>query len=148
MRTITVDVKGRPPTPNARRHWRTVAADNAVWKNLTWAAASEALQKAGWATKVVMSGGKRPEAMLVATEPMLFAEVEVAIVVPDERDRDWDNGVASLKPVFDGCVAAGIVVDDSIRRIPARRVEFVHRAHQSRIVIRFTEVAQPGSLGL
>jgi hypothetical protein len=113
----------------------------------------DALEAAGWPTHPVWiefgKGKKRPkQARLVADEPMQYAEVRVAIVVPTNADRDWDNGVASLKPIFDGMVAAGIVVDDSIRRVPKRSVEFVHQAHLSKVVMRFYEVQPPDSLGL
>lgn len=156
VREITVEIPGRPPTPNARRHWRTIARDNAEWKDKGWLAAMKAMERTpelGWSTRIMMievgtKARPRQEPRQVAKMPMQYAHVEVAIVVPTFGRHDWDNGVASLKPLFDGMVAAGIVVDDSVERLPARRVEFVHVAHVSKVVMRFIEVEQPGSLGL
>ena len=58
------------------------------------------------------------------------------------------RAVASLKPLFDAMVAAGIVADDSIERIPNRRVEVVHAKGQSKIRMTFTELEPPDSIGL
>lgn len=155
MRTITVTIQGRPPTPNARRHWRTIAKDNAEWKDRGWLAAMNAFERdfAAWPvhTVIIDVGTKarpRHEPRLVASVPMQYARVDVAIVVPTMVRHDWDNGVASLKPCFDAMVAAGIVADDDVAHVPDRRVEFVHRAHLSLVVMRFEEIAAPGSLGL
>jgi hypothetical protein len=156
MRTITIEIAGRPPTPNARPgNWQVVAREKAAWKDKAWLAAIASFERdfAAWPVHTVMidvGTKKRPrqEPRLVASVPMQYARVEVAIVVPTLGRHDWDNGVASLKPLFDGMVTAGVVVDDSVERLPARRVEFVHVAHLSKVVMRFTEVDAPGSLGL
>lgn len=153
MRELVVTIPGRPPTPNARRHWRKIATDNAIWKEKAFDAAIAAGVAAGWRTvdqwiKVATIGKREVKRPFVLAEPMQYAEVEVVIVVPDERDRDFDNGVASVKPLMDACRIAGVIVDDSIRRLPDRRYGFVHAAHISRVQIRFREVDPPGSLGL
>ena len=94
--SITVRIPGRPPTPNARRHWRRIAADNNLWK-LT--AQAHALQvqahdiQFGW--------------------PIAACTIAIEFVVPDRRHRDLDNLIASTKPLTDGIVASGLLVDDS-----------------------------------
>jgi len=41
------------------------------------------------------------------------AEVSISFVVPDKRYiKDTDNALASIKAAIDGCVDAGIIVDD------------------------------------
>ena len=45
-------------------------------------------------------------------------------------------------------VAAGIVADDSVERIPNHRVEVVHTKGQSKVRMTFTELEMPDTLGL
>lgn len=90
---VVVRVEGRPPTPNSRRHWRSVAKDSAEWKTRAWAEAT--LTRAGdW-------------------EPIAACTMHVEFVVPDRRRRDLDNLIASTKPLTDGIVLSGLLVDDS-----------------------------------
>jgi crossover junction endodeoxyribonuclease RusA len=93
-RSITITVPGRPPTPNARRHWRVTALDNDTWKGAARVVALEA----------------KPDSW----EPLDHAEVDVTFIVPDKRRRDLDNLVSSVKPQMDGIVDAGILRDDSL----------------------------------
>ncbi|MGV0985049.1 MAG: hypothetical protein ACOYB2_10870 [Limnohabitans sp.] len=148
MRAITVEVAGRPPTPNSRRDWHQTYRDNQIWKDRAWIAAMDALQRDLWPVQTTMLAGKRPEPRLIADKPMQFAALDVTIIVPDDRDRDLDNGIASLKPLIDGCVSARIVVDDSTRHLIEFRVRFVKQARVSKVLLRFDEQEQPGSLGL
>jgi hypothetical protein len=154
VRTLTVEVQGRPPTPNSRRSRWVVYRDNAEWEELAWNAAAAAALAAGWpmGTKAVQHGKKgKVQFRGVSTAPIAYAvEYVMAFVVPDERERDWDNAVASGKPITDGLVSAGILAGDSTRYIDSagRRVLFVHRSHFSKVVIRIVEGEPPGSLGL
>lgn len=154
MRTLTIELPGRPPTPNVHRHWRTIANDNAEWKDIGWLAAMKALERASWPlrTVIVRVGGtrKRPkmEPRQVAIAPMAYAKVVIAIVVPTKGRRDTDNGTASMKPIMDAMVTAGVIVDDDYEHIGQPEIGFVIRPGQSRVVIRFTEFVPEGMLGL
>lgn len=46
---------------------------------------------------------------------------------PDRRARDADNPVATLKPICDGLVDAGLVPDDTPEWIDKRPVQIVYR---------------------
>ncbi len=106
---LAVKIDGRPPTPNARRHWRQVAADNAEWKQIAETLTNVAIRK--WER----DHGLEWRALDSVT-------VSVAFGLPDRRVRDLDNLIASCKPLMDGIVAAGAIVDDSIDVIT--RMEF------------------------
>lgn len=109
QQSLTVRIPGRPPTANARRHWRSVARDNELWK----AAASTiaGVERAKWEQQ----HGLR-------WRPIRRCDVLVRFVVKDRRARDWDNLIGSIKPELDGVVDAGVILDDSNRVI--RRVSF------------------------
>ena len=92
--TLTITIPGRPPTPNSRRHWRAVHADNTKWKTVAWMSANKAVP-----------GRRMPNIQRAA--------VAIEFVVPDRRHRDLDNLIASTKPLTDGIVAAGVLADDS-----------------------------------
>jgi Holliday junction resolvase RusA-like endonuclease len=93
---IVVRIPGRPPTPNARRHWRTTHRDNAEWKEYARRCAVYALQA---------HGDVRPH--------LEHADVAIEFVVPDKRRRDIDNLISAQKPCLDGIVASGLLADDS-----------------------------------
>jgi Holliday junction resolvase RusA-like endonuclease len=99
-RSLTITIPGRPPTPNKRRHWRQVAADNATWKHAALTLTRDALP-GDWA-------------------PMARCRMSVVFVVPTRHDRDEDNLIAAQKPVLDGIVAGGAITDDSRRVIVER----------------------------
>jgi crossover junction endodeoxyribonuclease RusA len=88
---ITVRIPGRPPTPNARRHWRTTHRDNAEWKE--------------YARFRTLTSGELPT--------ITACTIAIEFVVPDRRRRDLDNLIASTKPLTDGIVASGLLADDS-----------------------------------
>jgi Holliday junction resolvase RusA-like endonuclease len=98
---LVIRIEGRPPTPNARRHWHLIARDNAVWKDTAKKVAEQAV--AEWEAK----HGLR-------WRTVRRASVSVAFGLPDKRRRDLDNLIASCKPLIDGIVDAGVIVDDSI----------------------------------
>lgn len=153
-RVVDVRLTDRPPSPNqSSGNWQAAAAVRAVWRDRTWIAAMGRLTALGWAQRTVIietGSGKRKqrEPRLVAEMPMAFADVDVTIIVPTKAHHDWDNGVASLKPCFDGCVDAGIVIDDSTLRIPSRRVEYRYERGMSEVRMVFREISEPGGMGL
>lgn len=109
LRSVTITIPGRPPTPNARRHWRAIAKDNEAWKADAQriAASTLAALPDGWV-------------------PLGAAELEIVFVVPDRRARDLDNLIASTKPLTDGLVAAGVLTDDSIAVLGTIRYGWRH----------------------
>lgn len=106
---IAIRIEGRPPTPNVRRHWRQIARDNAVWKEAAQTVAEN--EKRKWEGRHGLKW-----------RTLKRAGVSIAFGLPDKRHRDLDNLIASTKPLLDGIVAAGLIIDDSIDVIT--RIEF------------------------
>jgi hypothetical protein len=95
---LVVVVPGRPPTPNARRHWRTRSHQDKHWRAVGRQAAADAVEAAGWTTPS-------------------FAHVLVTFILPDRRDRDEDNLISAQKPCLDGIVDGGAIAGDGHRHI-------------------------------
>lgn len=174
MRTLTVEVQGRPPTPNSRRHWRVIAKDNDLWSEATILAAEKAMRAANavhvrrfrvvpfavpcpWPLDVAREAvtmkrtGRVVPALWRSTSPMLYvARYAVVFIVSTMAERDWDNLVASSKPLTDGLVRAGVIAGDSTRFIDSdtRTVTFRHMAGLSKVILSVEEGLAPGSLGL
>ena len=93
MTTYEIDVplwKGKPPlTMNQRLHWRQRAERTRVTRHAV---------------------GIRAVALHLA--PADHVSVQLHYASGDNRRRDTDNLVATLKPCVDGLVDAGLVVDD------------------------------------
>lgn len=167
-RILIVDVWGRPPGPNSRRqHW-AVAADNVKWKEKAQIAAIEAMKRAdqhrigtlnptpitetavasltpAWPIEEARPYNRGPRGKITyalhrSTEPMERALVEYEFVVSDDRDRDWDNLVASTKPLMDGCVAAGVIRDDGIHTLIERRTKVTVQDGVRKTRLKFAEV--------
>lgn len=105
--TLTIVIPGRPPTPNDRRHWRTVAKDNAVWKETARKATADALPD-GWV-------------------PLERCRMAVVYLYPTRHEGDDDNWICAQKPCLDGIVAGGAIADDSRRVIRQRTYEAEYR---------------------
>jgi hypothetical protein len=159
-RTLKVVIPGRPPTPNARpgNKW-----EHARWME-TWVenarlAAQDAMRAAGWPLALervgVPAGGRRRKPILALYRcplPIQWAEHYVMVfVVPDRTERDWDNAVASSKPLTDGLVRAGVLAGDSTRYICSanRRTTFLYRHGVNAVEISIIEGTDPyGQLAL
>jgi len=160
VRELTIEIPGRPPTPNSRRHWRAIAKDNEAWGERAVVACMDAISErpfGEWTGLEVIrpriegKRGKVTPLLTRAGNPILYAvEYVMVFVVPTNTERDWDNAVASGKPLTDGLVRAGVLAGDSTKYIdPAgRRVTFLHQATLSKVVIRVVEGLPPGTLGL
>lgn len=121
MRSVTIRIDGRPPTPNARRHWRVTALDNETWKGAARISALAALP-AVW-------------------EPLRRCTVDVTFVFATKARHDWDNAIAAQKPVLDGIVSAGVIADDSTDVIARLQFWCEHRKGESATVYRIEEAA-------
>jgi Holliday junction resolvase RusA-like endonuclease len=128
---VEIVVPGRPPTLNARRHWRAIAKDNENWKAVATADALDA--RKGWESK----HGLR-------WRPLRTARLTVTFIVPDHRRRDWDNLISTMKPELDGFVAAGILVDDSTDVISFIRFEVEYEKGVSATRVRIEELDDAG----
>ena len=104
MRTLSITVPGRPPTPNARPgNMMAAYRERDEWKTTARHAAVAAALDAGWPLmsigmeKVRIARRKfveRPR--MIVVDPILFAvRYEMVFVVSTKIDRDWDNAVAS-----------------------------------------------------
>ena len=56
---------------------------------------------------------RRIDALLLLPCEGSSATLAIEFIVPDRRHRDLDNLIASTKPLTDGIVAAGVLLDDS-----------------------------------
>ncbi len=100
FQTLDVLVDGRPPSLNARRHWRAIAADNRTWKANVLIVALD--RKHSW-----------EQAHGLRWRPLRLCTLNVIFYVGTKRARDWDNLISTIKPEIDALVEAGIIVDDS-----------------------------------
>lgn len=159
MRTLVVVIDGRPPTPNTHSKSPAFAwATAAKWREAARLAAETALVAEGrtmltYEVDVAGKKAKRPKLVTRRRDPrpMAFVErLDIVIVVPTLIDRDWDNGVASTKPLTDGLVEAGVMAGDSTKFIDSagRTVTFRHEAGKSRVEYRIVEGQPSDSLGL
>lgn len=120
-RAITIRIDGRPPTPNARRHWRVTALDNDTWKGAARVVALASLPP-GWT-------------------PLERCVAEVTFVVGTKARRDLDNLIASSKPLTDGIVAAGVIRDDSLDVITSVTYTAEYRKGEAATIYRLEEAA-------
>jgi len=86
---LVIDVPGLPPSQNARMGFRERARENLKWKRLVG---------------MLVAGKKPPSPLLKATGD---------VVLHSSRPRDHDNLIASIKPLWDGLVEAGVLSDDT-----------------------------------
>ena len=101
MAIIRFWIDGIPPNDNATRRlvWQAKAKEREQWRHLAFYAAT--------------AGMRVGRASLHF--PLDKALVRFDFHFGARRRHDWDNLVASLKPVIDGIVDAGVVVDDDLK---------------------------------
>ena len=153
-RTLRVLIPGRPPTPNARpgNKWEH-ARWMEKWVEVARLAAQQAMSEAGWPLTIeregIPAGGRRKKAI-----PTLYrcplpiqwaAEYVMVFIVPDLQERDWDNAVASSKPLTDGLVRSGLLAGDSTRYIRSlgRSTSFLYRHGLNAVEVTVTEGPDP-----
>jgi len=93
--TVTIGLPQRVLSPNARCHWGVKARATKRARVEAWAATQVAMYEAN-----VKGGWKE-------------ATAEVHWYARQDRKRDRDNCLASLKASFDGIVDAGLLRDDN-----------------------------------
>jgi hypothetical protein len=92
MRTVIVAISGHPPGGNELHQMNRFAVSKS---RLVWRQATQ--------RSVVLPDG---------WTPLTYASLAVEWRYRVKRNRDLDNLVAGLKPVIDGLVSAGVIVDD------------------------------------
>lgn len=116
---ITLPPPYRQLSPNARVHHIVLANWKARYK-----------RDAERATRSVVIGEPRwPR-----------ASVKVTFYFRDNRRRDEDNAIASLKSAFDGVVEAGLIADDSHKNLVRLPVDFLVDREDPRVELVFTRI--------
>lgn len=109
--TLTLPMPPKALSPNARVHRLSKAAVASEYRQSIWLDALAQLQERYGA---------------VVPLPLRMAAV-FTFVTKDNRRRDLDNWLAACKPLLDGLVDAGILIDDSTRYLASitvtRRVD-------------------------
>ena len=113
--TIVLPLPNRALSPNARVHWAHKAKHVREYRKTAWAATLEA---AG------------PQALWTK------ATAKVSFFFPDNRRRDADNAMASLKAAWDGMRDAGLIADDSAKVLTMEPAEFHVDGKDPRVEIR------------
>lgn len=113
---LEIYVHGLPTATNEsrRRHWSAVAGEAARWRANAKMAGLEARTRAPWPI------------------PLLYASLEIVFRL-DRSAGDLDNLLASAKPLIDGLRDAGLIVDDSVSKLPL-------------VVLRWERTLQRGAL--
>ena len=93
MRSITFTLAGLPKSPNGSHgSWKAAAGIRKSWRR----------KSAGTAMTLAMAMKiKKP-----------FEAVRITCIRRSSREMDFDNLVASFKPIIDGITDAGIIRDD------------------------------------
>jgi Holliday junction resolvase RusA-like endonuclease len=123
VNSLTVTLPGLPPSPNEMRraHYHARSDEAATWRNAARFYGLDAANKAKWV-------------------PPLRVTVEITAICKTHQRRDPDNFTASIKPILDGMVDAGCLMDDSFAVIECLSVrqEFAKSA-AVRVVIKEAE---------
>ncbi len=111
-------------TSNMRQHWATRARRTKVIRDMAW----------------VMSKNQRVQLMPAAT-------LEVVAKWADNRRRDAENVHPTVKAAIDGCVDAGLLLDDSQRYLKKVSYAISDETHSvpglaCYLTLRFSEVPQ------
>ena len=118
--TLDFEIMGTPPSLNARLHWRARHRENAKWKSLV-------------GTSVLLF--HRP--------PYPLPRAKLTLTKFSIQRPDYDNLVTSMKPIIDGLVECGVLVDDhwDIIGMPDCRWEKCSHKNEARIRVRVESVS-------
>lgn len=127
-RELRITIEGRPPSLNARPgNWQAAMRERAEWKATAHTTTIDALNR--WSRRHGLPWRKFEK-----------CDLTVLFIVPTAAARDWDNLVSTLKPLLDGVVAAGAIVDDSNRCIDEVGLAIRHEAKRTATVLIFDEI--------
>jgi Holliday junction resolvase RusA-like endonuclease len=128
---LRLQIPGRPPTPNARFGNRYAqASETKRWRRTAWGIALDVVNRSGWRAPAK-------------------ARLTITFIVPDNRPRDTDNLVSSVKPLIDGLVDAKALVGDksSVLVWEKPRIEVVRGVSATEFLVEVIDPA-PSTLGL
>jgi len=129
--TLRIQIPGRPPTPNTRFGNRYAqASETKRWRRTAWGIALDVVNRTGWRAPAK-------------------ARLLITFIVPDNRPRDTDNLVSSVKPLIDGLVDAKALVGDksSVLEWEKPIIEVVRGVRATEFLIEVIDPA-PATLGL
>lgn len=126
-RELQVAIEGRPPSLNARRHWRQIAHDNGVWKATAANVGTEAVRR--WERRHGLKWRKLER-----------CDLTVKFIVPTRARHDFDNLISTIKPLLDGLVAIGVIADDSTDCIDAVAFTVEHEPKRTATIFDFAEI--------
>lgn len=78
---------------------------------------------------------QRVEELKCETGPWKFARVSAVFFHPDNRRRDPDNSMGSIKAAYDGIVDAGLVIDDDAKHMKRGEPTFAVDSKYPRVVL-------------
>lgn len=100
-----------------------------------------------WAAKARLTAEIRRDAGLIMRSakipPLSYATVGLDWIVPDQRRRDTDNPVLTLKPCADAMVDVGILVDDTPEFVSKRETRILYLPKQR--AVRLVIIGEPCS---
>lgn len=125
---IEIGVAGIPTRPNENRrlHWSARAKGEKEWRETAVAAARYALRSSGRADFY----------------PLRRATLEYVFVL-ERASGDLDGLVAASKPLLDGIVEAGVLVDDRVGVLVAISARWV-RGPRKGVILRVRDVTING----
>jgi len=126
---IRIEVPMLPPreySPNWRGHWSQRLRAGKYYRQAVYYSALEA------GNKLTEAGGKLP---------LMWAQLDLTFVFPEERIRDEDNHRARFKPGQDALVTAGLLAGDDPAHLRMGKIAIeVDKARAPLTVIELKEV--------
>ncbi len=113
-------IPGLPKIPNANGNWRVKYGNSKKWRKLA--------AEAAWG---VWSLSKR------CGKPL--ERVKLTLIRGSTRECDYDNLVASFKPVIDGLMDAGVITDDNSKIVCQRQYIWEKAKAKAGYIIVFVE---------
>jgi hypothetical protein len=105
---LVIRVPGTPPGPNVRySHWAKRARVVKQWRDDARLVALDARNRSG-----------------IQTFPWEAVRVRYEYVSPIRRFPDPDNAIAACKPILDGIVSAGVIVNDDRAHVSLEEPRF------------------------
>lgn len=120
---------GSALSPNGnRQHWSKVSAARGELREATW----------GWALANGVGIPRKVDVIDPARVTLTCRQTRRKPRDGRYRPRDVPNAVYALKPVFDGVVDAGLIVDDTADHLPETvvRIEWVEELRDEGIAVK------------